>query len=631
MKYFCLKLVLVILVATCLSSILSPNALAKNPYGLAWTIQATPSAVATDSLNNIYYAGFVANNSPTEFNPWYKLTPSHETSDVKTATTGAIFLSKMNSNYTYDHTYLIESNSLNGVSLTEIATDSAGNIFLLGSFNGTVDFDPTLGIDFRSSASQTWQFLTQIKADGGYGQTYLWQNSNIVIRDMVIDRDDDIFLAGILSSGGGNLDPIDGDDNQTVANGETLGFYTKLAAGNPRTYGYSGTFKNISSQYLELDHLALDSKGNVFLYGVFSASTKMNFNLDAPGESNFKSSYGGTRDLYVSKYDSNGNYLTTYFVGGLGNESAQVLGLDYNDNVYYTGGFNDVVNFNPINPLVIHDDKVATVADQRFLSKLNADGTYGYTLTWNSNSLSFKKITFDSNNLIYLVGVSSGAINYDPITAIDNISGIGGNDAFMTVLNPNKTYGYTYIWGGKNDDEARDASFDAFYNLYIAGSTKSREVNFDPTTPIGLVNSLEGGVNGYLTSFLSNQLLKTAPTPTPPKDAEFDLSLKNQACTNSSPDAPRIFQIAAAKDKSTVSFIPGDGPQDGYIISYGLYSDAEMYNVTFGYSSKETVIPYTINALNANTTYYFKVRANNGCMPGEWSKTLSIKTPPNND
>jgi nucleoid-associated protein YgaU len=48
--------------------------------------------------------------------------------------------------------------------------------------------------------------------------------------------------------------------------------------------------------------------------------------------------------------------------------------------------------------------------------------------------------------------------------------------------------------------------------------------------------------------------------------------------------------------------------------------------VRFHDSDKSGAVAYTINALNANTTYYFKVRANNGCMGGEWSNTLSLKT-----
>jgi hypothetical protein len=66
--------------------------------------------------------------------------------------------------------------------------------------------------------------------------------------------------------------------------------------------------------------------------------------------------------------------------------------------------------------------------------------------------------------------------------------------------------------------------------------------------------------------------------------------------------------------------------QDTYTVSYGPYNGADTYNVTFNDSDKSGAIPYTINYLNSGTPYYFKVRANNGCMPGEWSNTLSLRT-----
>jgi nucleoid-associated protein YgaU len=72
--------------------------------------------------------------------------------------------------------------------------------------------------------------------------------------------------------------------------------------------------------------------------------------------------------------------------------------------------------------------------------------------------------------------------------------------------------------------------------------------------------------------------------------------------------------------------VPSQEAQDTYTVSYGPYTNAETYNVTFNYSDKRGAIPYTINALNSGTVYYFKVRANNGCMPGSWSNTLSLRT-----
>jgi hypothetical protein len=642
MKIFCLRLVLFILLTTTLLSLFSPKALAKDFYQLTWTVsptfKATPSAVVVDLSNNVYYAGFLASGSGQQMNPNYALDPSHQTSDTKTATTGAIFLTKMDASDTYDHTYIIEAEDphvVNGaetsMALTKIATDSAQNIWLLGSFTGNVDFDPTADMDYHQSGSggtDKWQFLTEIKADGSYGQTYFWQNPNITLRDMTIDGNNNIFVSGTAANTTAvpitvNLNPLGGTDNQTLSAGDTMGFYTKLTTGAPYTYAYSRTFKNTLSQHLELDHIVSTSAGHIFLYGVFAGT--MNF---AGNNGTNTKTNSGANNLYLNGYDQDGAYITTYIIGGSGAESAEALGIDKNDNIYYSGGFNATVNFNPINPIAQPDNKTATLPDQRFLTKLNSDGSYGYTLVWNSNSLSINKIAFDQNNLIYLVGVSAGKTNYDPIGGIDSQNGFGGNDAFMTVLNPNKTYNYSYVWGGKNDERALDAAFDSLNDLYIVGSAKSLSVNFDPTGQTSFPTIFSGGENGYLTEF--SPIQSTAPSIPAVSSLNSSIpELQNKTCTNIAPTAPSIFQIAATTNKSTLNLIPSASPTTSYTISYSLYSDAEMYNVTFNYSTKSGLIPYAINALTANTTYYFKVRANNGCMPGAWSKTLSLKTPAN--
>jgi hypothetical protein len=640
MKTICLKLALFILLGTTLLSLFSQKALAKDSYGITWTVQATPSAVTIDLSNNIYYAGYLASSSSglvsVEMNPYYTLDPTHQTSDSKIATTGAIFLSKLNANLTYSKSYIIEASSPKivnnqniSVSLTKIATDSAQNVYILGSFNGNVDFDPTGGMDYHSSNGETWPFLLKINANGTYGGTYLWPNNNLTIRDMIIDKSDNVYILGQALNNGEspidiNLNPLGGSDLKTLNPGDTLGFYTRLATGTPYMYSYSRTFKNTGSQHLEVDHIASTSAGSIFLYGVFSATTPMNFNgLGTDSET----SNNGSDDLYLSKYDASGGYLATYLVGNSGAESAGPLAIDNNDNVYFSGGFNGTVNFNPVDPLA-PDNKTAMLPGQRFLSKLNNDGSYGYTLIWNSNSLNINKISFDNANLMYLVGTSAGSTNYDPIGNTDSSQPIfGGNDAFVTIINPDKTYNYTYVWGGNNNEKAIDSAFDSLNNFYIAGSTESINVNLDPTSNIVTTLPSVGGEWGYLTEFSSRQVV---PNPTPSNNNSSGSSdSQGFTCTNHVPAAPRIFQIAATKEKSTLHFVPSVDQEDSYTISYGLYSDAGMYNTIFNHSDKSGAIPYTINALAGNTTYYFKVRANNGCMAGNWSQVLSIKSPPN--
>jgi len=642
MKVFCLRLALFLILGTSLVILSPQKALAKNAYGFTWTNPiATPSAVVVDTLDNVYYAGFAASGS-ADFNPLPTHLPS---SDVKTATIGAVFLTKVNSGLsTYGYSYLIEADDpkvvndkVTSISLTKMATDSANNVFLLGTFNGNVDFDPTAGMDFHSSNGQTWQFLTEIGNDGSYKQTYIWQSPYITLNDLAFDENNNIYVAGRINNTTAgsinvNLDPLTGTAPKTLTNpGDLMAFYTKIDAGN--TYGFSKTFTTASPNTLELDHIALDSNNNVFLFGVFSAT--VTFDGTAGPDASSKTS-SGDNDLYLNEFDAGGTYVSTYTIGGTGKEYAGILAIDHDDNIYYSGGFNDTVNFNPTGGTADPKTAAEGIDGQNFLTKLTSDGTaYGYTVTWQTSGLNIEKIAFHDNSLLYLVGesaTSNPSIDYNPAGG-DPISGFGNNDAFLTVLNSiDGTYNYTDVWGGADDEKATDGAFDSYYDFYVAGSTKSQSINFDPVASTD-PETFTGGENGYITQFSFEPYVPPTQPPTDNGNNNNNNSGSSSnsnsgpaTCGGSQPSAPSIFQIWATKTTATMHFVPSQGQQDSYTISYGPYNDAETYNVNFSYSDKSGAIPYTINALNPGTTYYFKVRGNNGCMPGGWSNTLGLRT-----
>src|SRR3989344_2117362 len=101
----------------------------------------------------------------------------------------------------------------------------------------------------------------------------------------------------------------------------------------------------------------------------------------------------------------------------------------------------------------------------------------------------------------------------------------------------------------------------------------------------------------------------------------------SSSCTNFPPSsAPLLYQIDASAKEATLYFVPASSPVDSYLISYGLDSNANSYSTPKFLGWTNGAIKYTINSLSPNTVYYLKVRGNNGCMPGEWSNTMIIKT-----
>lgn len=99
------------------------------------------------------------------------------------------------------------------------------------------------------------------------------------------------------------------------------------------------------------------------------------------------------------------------------------------------------------------------------------------------------------------------------------------------------------------------------------------------------------------------------------------------SCRDQKPEsAPDLFQISSSPTSAKLYFTPVS-PVSGYNIYYSTNSDAEgQHSASFDYSDKSGVVTYTINELQPNTKYYFKVQGKNGCQFGDWSGVLATTT-----
>lgn len=101
-------------------------------------------------------------------------------------------------------------------------------------------------------------------------------------------------------------------------------------------------------------------------------------------------------------------------------------------------------------------------------------------------------------------------------------------------------------------------------------------------------------------------------------------------CSDFAPtNNPDLFQIDRAGSRAVLYFTPVNDHLSYYYIAYGLSPGDERYGVSFSAGLSSGVVNFTINDLNPNTTYYFKVRGGNGCAPGGWSnnKESNSKNP----
>lgn len=127
----------------------------------------------------------------------------------------------------------------------------------------------------------------------------------------------------------------------------------------------------------------------------------------------------------------------------------------------------------------------------------------------------------------------------------------------------------------------------------------------------------------------------STPTPTPmPISAVISSTVSSVEntittffCTDQPPSsAPNLFQIDVTSTTAHLYFAPAGGPYDRHFVSFGQGNDNEGYGAEFSTSNSTGALTYLVKQLKPSTAYTFKVRGGNGCKPGAWSQTLTIKT-----
>ena len=351
-----------------------------------------------------------------------------------------------------------------------ITIDATGNIYTTGYFQGTVDFDPGPGVTNLVSSGGNDIFITKFDANGNL----IWAKSiggtsADISYGIALDATGNVFTTGYFG-GSADFDPGIGIQNLTSAGSFDI-FICKIDSNGDYVWAKSiGGASNDAALGIKLD-----SNTNIYLVGYFG-STTIDFDPSV-GVANLTNN--GSGDGFVSKFDTNGNYIWAKTIGGTSIDQATTLNIDASANIYIVGYFSGTVDFDPS---VNTANMTSGVSMDFFICKFNTNGEYVWAKKFESaTAKSGSAVGIDNNGNTYIAGTFAGTVDFDPSASTANLTSNGGNDNFICKLNANGEYVWVKSFGGTGAETVSGITFDSDNNIYSTGSFTGT-VDFDPST-----------------------------------------------------------------------------------------------------------------------------------------------------
>lgn len=239
----------------------------------------------------------------------------------------------------------------------------------------------------------------------------------------------------------------------------------------------------------------VDNDGNVYTCGYFSGTADFD-----PGPGTFTLTSAGQSDAYVSKLDSNGNFVWAKNMGGTGAEFCYSIAVDWSGNVYTTGFFSGSGDFDP-GP----NTTTLTSAGQQdiFLVSLNAAGDLRWAYRIGGSDFDNGwGVDVDVSGNLYVCGMFKGTTDFDPKAGTANLTSTGGYDIYVLKLDTGANFIWAKNMGTTGNDPCYQIHGDDLGNVYVTGYF-SGSGDFDPG-PSTFTLTSNGSTDAYFVKLKPN-------------------------------------------------------------------------------------------------------------------------------
>jgi hypothetical protein len=208
--------------------------------------------------------------------------------------------------------------------------------------------------------------------------------------------------------------------------------------------------------------LAVDGTG-LYVGGYFSSTVDFD-----PGPGTTSRTSNGALDLWLSRFDLDGNFQWVRTWGGPADDHLYCMLSDDSGDLYTGGAFSSAsMDFDPGSGSDIHNNNGSWDC---WLSKFTPDGIFQWARTWGGpGNEGNSSIALSGMGNICCIGAFEASADFDPGAGVDIHDSVGGRDAYISCINTSGSFQWARSWQGSALDAAYDVCTDSSGNIYVCG------------------------------------------------------------------------------------------------------------------------------------------------------------------
>jgi hypothetical protein len=240
----------------------------------------------------------------------------------------------------------------------------------------------------------------------------------------------------------------------------------------------AGTQSFGGAQRDEAIDVAIGPMGSLIVAGYFMDSADFD-----PGPGIEKHDAAGYTDVFVTRFDCEGNHSWTRTWGGSEQPASgwgdEPTDIDVADDgaVYVAGQYCSTTDFDPGTPVDLHTSAGCFDA---FVSKLSADGDRLWTRTWGGTLRDRASSVSSFSDGVYIGGHFEGSVDLDPTAGSDIRVAVGEMDAYVTKLDAAGGFGWVRTFGGPQMEYAPVSALALPSGGVVVAGNFEDEIDVDP-------------------------------------------------------------------------------------------------------------------------------------------------------